>query len=174
MTHQTIRRVTGDIDPRMHLNTAISAMMELVNALYAFCDRHGIRPGGHDDEPPAAIDRAETAAVLREAVESLVLVLSPFTPHLCEELWERLGHGGGIVAAGWPAFDEAVAREDEIEIPVQVNGKVRGRITVPAEAPDEQVEAEALQSPQVQPHLAGKQVVKVIVAHGRLVSIVVK
>ncbi|HKV99376.1 MAG TPA: leucine--tRNA ligase [Vicinamibacterales bacterium] len=173
-THQTIKRVTGDIDPRMHLNTAISAMMELVNELYAFCDKRGIRPMGRDDEPPATIDRRETAAVVREAVESLILVLSPFTPHLCEELWERLGHAGGIGATGWPQFDEAVAREDEIEIPVQVNGKVRGRVTVPAGAGEAEIEAAALTSPQVQPHLAGKQVAKVIVARGRLVSIVVK
>ena len=101
-------------------------------------------------------------------------MLSPFTPHLCEELWERLGHTGGIGAAGWPSYDEAVAREDEIEIPVQVNGKVRGRVTVPAGASEADIEAAALQSPQIQPHLAGKQVVKVIVARGRLVSIVVK
>jgi len=173
-THQTIKRVTGDIDPRMHLNTAISAMMELVNELYAFGEKRGFRPSGHDDSPPATIDRRETAAVVREAVESLVLVLSPFTPHLCEELWERLGHSGGIGAAGWPSYDEAVAREDEIEIPVQVNGKVRGRVTVPAGAGEADIEAAALKSPQVQPHLAGKQVVKVIVARGRLVSIVVK
>ncbi len=174
VTHQTIKRVTGDIDPRMHLNTAISAMMELVNDLYAFCDKRGIRSHGRDDEPPAAIDRPETAAVLREAIESLVLLLSPFTPHLSEELWERLGHTAGVVAAGWPAFEEAIARDDEVEIPVQINGKVRGRVTVPASATDPEIEAAALQSPQVQPHLAGRHVAKVIVARGRLVSIVVK
>ncbi|HUL73565.1 MAG TPA: leucine--tRNA ligase [Vicinamibacterales bacterium] len=173
-THQTIKRVTGDIDPRMHLNTAISAMMELVNELYAFCDRRGIRPTGRDDEPPATINRRETASVLREAVEALVLLLSPFTPHLSEELWERLGHAGGVVAAGWPAYDEAVAREDEVEIPVQVNGKVRGRVTVPADASDTEIEAAAVHAPAIQPHLAGRQVAKVIVARGRLVSIVVR
>ena len=134
-THATIRRVTGDIDPRMHLNTAISALMELVNELYAFAERRGIRPTGREDESaPRRSIGAETAAVLREAVEALVLLMSPFTPHIGEELWERLGHTGGVVAAGWPAYDEAAAREDEIEIPVQVNGKVRGRVTVPADA----------------------------------------
>ncbi|MFI5178979.1 MAG: leucine--tRNA ligase [Vicinamibacterales bacterium] len=173
-THVTIKRVTGDIDPRMHLNTAISAMMELVNELYAFGERRGIRPGGRDDEPSPVIDRRETAAVLREATEALVRLLSPFTPHLCEELWERLGHAGGVVAAGWPVHDEAAAREDEIEIPVQVNGKVRGRVTVSAGATDAEIEAAAVKAPEIQPHLAGREVVKVIVARGRLVSVVVK
>ena len=130
-THATIGRVTRDIDPRMHLNTAISALMELVNEIYAFCGASRSAPVGREDEPPAVISRPETAAVLREALEALVLMLSPFTPHLAEELWERLGHASGVVAAGWPAFDEAAAREDEIEMPVQVNGKVRARITVP-------------------------------------------
>ena len=174
VTHQTIKRVTGDIDPRMHLNTAISAMMELVNELYAFGERRGIRPSGRDDDPPATIERRETAAVVREAVESLVLLLSPFAPHLSEELWERFGHAGGLTTTSWPAWDDAVAAEDEVEIPVQVNGKVRGRVTVPASAADPAIEAAALGSPQVQPHLVGKTVVKVIVARGRLVSIVVK
>ena len=173
-THQTIKRVTDDVDPRMHLNTAISAMMELVNELYAFCDRRGLRPAGREDEPPATIDRRETAAVLKEAIEALVLLLSPFTPHLSEELWEHLGHREGIVAAGWPAADEAAAREDVVEIPVQVNGKVRGRVTVPADASDEAIEVAAREAPALQAHLSGREVVKVIVARGRLVSLVVR
>ena len=82
--------------------------------------------------------------MLRESVEALVRLLSPFTPHLCEELWEQLGHTKGITAAGWPAYDEAAAREDEIEIPVQVNGKVRDRVTVAADAPDKVIETAAL------------------------------
>jgi leucyl-tRNA synthetase len=174
VTHQTIKRVTGDVDPRMHLNTAISAMMELVNELYAFGEKRGIRPSGRDDDPPATIERRETAAVVREAVESLVLLLAPFAPHLAEDLWERLGHPGGLAATSWPGWDDAVAAEDEVEIPVQVNGKVRGRVTVAASAADSAIEAAALGSAQIQPHLSGKTVVKVIVARGRLVSIVVK
>jgi leucyl-tRNA synthetase len=173
-THVAIKRVTSDIDPRMHLNTAISALMELVNALYAFCELRGIRPTGREDEPPSRVDRRETAAVLREAVEALVRLLSPFTPHMCEELWERLGHADGIVAAGWPVSDEAAARADEVEIPVQVNGKLRGRVTVPADAGDAEIEAAALAAPAIQQHLAGRQVVKVIVAKGKLVSVVVR
>jgi leucyl-tRNA synthetase len=103
-----------------------------------------------------------------------VLLISPFTPHLAEQLWEALGHSDGIVAAGWPECDEDAAREETIEIPVQVNGKVRGRVTVSAEAPESEIQAAALAAPQVQPYLEGKQVVKVIVARGRLVSVVVK
>jgi leucyl-tRNA synthetase len=174
MTHVTITRVTADIDPRVHLNTAISALMELVNELYAFCEGRGIRPTGRPDEPAPVVDRRETGAVLKEAVESLVLLLSPFTPHMCEELWETLGHADGMVAAGWPSVDEDAAREDEIEVPVQVNGKVRGRITVPAESTEDMIREAALLAPVIQPHLAGKTIVKVVVARGRLVSIVVK
>jgi leucyl-tRNA synthetase len=173
-THVTIARVTRDIDPRMHLNTAISALMELVNDVYAFLDRRGLKPSGRDDEPAPRIERAQTAAVLREAVEALVLLLSPFTPHVSEELWERLGHAGGIVRAGWPVHDADAARADEVEIPVQVNGKVRGRVMVAADADEATIEAAALGAPELVPHLTGMEVVKVVVAHRRLVSVVVK
>jgi leucyl-tRNA synthetase len=174
MTHVTIRRVTTDIDPRMHLNTAIAALMEMVNELYAFADRHGIRPTGREGEPPVQIARPETAAVLREAIESLILLLSPFTPHLCEELWEMAGHADGVVAAGWPAVDETAARADEVEIPIQVNGKVRARVTLSADADDDTIKAAALETAQVQAHLAGMEIVKVVVANRRLVSVVVR
>ena len=173
-THQTIDRVSRDIDPRMHLNTAVSAIMELVNELYGFCEAKKVRPVGREDEPPAHVSRPETAAVLREAVESLVLLLSPFTPHLSEELWERLGHRDGVVAAGWPSADAAVAREEDIEIPVQVNGKVRARITVPMGSTDADIQAAAHAAPQLASYLAGMEIVKTVVANGRLVSIVVK
>jgi leucyl-tRNA synthetase len=148
--------------------------MELVNEIYAFCDRRGLRPGGHDDAPAPVVDREETRAVLREAVEALVLVISPFTPHLAEELWEHLGHEGGVVAAGWPVWDDAVARDEEIEIPVQVNGKVRGRITLPAGASEDEIRAAALALPAVQTYLADSEVIKVVVANRRLVNVVVK
>jgi leucyl-tRNA synthetase len=173
-THVTIRRVTLDIDPRMHLNTAISALMEMVNDLYAFAEKRGVRPSGHDDQPTAVVERPETAAVFREAIEALILLVSPFTPHLAEELWERLGYSDGVVAAGWPEWDEAAARDESVEIPVQVNGKVRGRVVIAADASDSDIEAAALASMQVRPHIEGRQLVKVIVAKGRLVSVVVK
>jgi leucyl-tRNA synthetase len=162
VTHQTIKAVTDDIDPRMHLNTAVSSLMVLVNELTTFVN------------DPARMALPGAGPVLRESVEALVRLLSPFTPHLCEELWEQLGHTKGITAAGWPAYDEAAAREDEIEIPVQVNGKVRDRVTVAADAPDKVIETAALAAAGVQSHISGKEIVKVIVARGRLVSVVVK
>jgi leucyl-tRNA synthetase len=91
---------------------------------------------------------------------------------MAEELWERLGHSGGVVAAGWPAFDGAVARAEEIEVPVQVNGKVRGRLTVAAGTPDPELQRLALADPQVKKYLEGKTIKKVVVVNGKLVSIV--
>ncbi len=173
-THDTIRRVTQDLDPRVHLNTAVSAMMELVNELYTFCSANRCVPlGGDDAEKVGAVDRPGTIAVLKEAVEALVRMISPFAPHMAEELWEALGHTGGIVAAGWPEFDAAVAKADEIVVPVQVNGKVRARLTVPADITEDELRERALADPQVRPHLEGKQVKRVVVARGKLVSIVV-
>ena len=175
-THETIRRVTTDLDPRVHLNTAVSALMELVNELYAFCGRSEcLRVGAQPGESPrvGTVERAATVAVVKEAVEALVRMLSPFTPHMAEELWEMLGHKDGVVAAGWPEFDEAVARQDEIVVPVQVNGKVRARLTVPAGTSEERLRELALADPAVVKHLEGKTVKNVLVAPGgRLVSIV--
>jgi len=176
-THTTIRRVTHDIDPRMHLNTAISALMELVNELYAFGDSRGIRPTGREDQPPPAIARPETAAVLREAIEALVLMISPFTPHMAEELWTRLRPDvgeKGLVTFPWPAVDEEAARAEEIEVPVQVNGRLRARITLDAEATEADIQATALAAPHVKPHIDGHEVVKVVIANRRLVNIVVR
>jgi leucyl-tRNA synthetase len=129
--------------------------------------------GGDDTEKVGEVDRPGTVAVLKEAVEALVRMLSPFAPHMCEELWEALGHPAGVVAAGWPQYDEAVARATEIVVPVQVNGKVRSRVTVPADANDDELRAAALADPQVQANIAGKTVKKVVVAKGKLVSVVV-
>ena len=186
-THETIRRVTLDLDPRVHLNTAVSSQMELVNELYAFCNRLGIvRVGRDSDEAHAAGSnegvatratlRPETLAVLKEAVEALVLMLSPFAPHMCEELWEHLGHSSGVVSAGWPTFDEAVAKADEIVVPVQVNGKLRTRLTAPADSTDDTLRELALADALVMKHLEGKTVRKIVVAGGqgsKLVSVVV-
>jgi len=100
-------------------------------------------------------------------------MLSPFVPHMAEELWESLGHTGGIVAAGWPVYDEAVAKAEEIIVPVQINGKLRARLTVPADITDDQLRERALSDPQVLPHVQGKEIKKVVIVRGKLVSIVV-
>jgi leucyl-tRNA synthetase len=157
-THQTIRRVTNDLE-RFHFNTAISALMELVNAMT------------EADEQSA--DPAFRAAY-SEACERLALLLAPFTPHLAEELWERLGHDESIHLASWPAWDEEAAREEEITVVVQVNGKLRDRLTVASGTPKEKLQAEALASPRVQPHLQGKRIANVIVVVDKLVNFVTR
>jgi leucyl-tRNA synthetase len=157
-THDTIRRVTQDIDVRQQMNTAVSAMMELVNELYAFTDK-GERT-------------AQAPRVAREAIESLIVMLSPFAPHTMEELWQMYGHGDGLIAAKWPVFDADAAKAEELEIPVQVNGKLRGVVRVPPVITDADLEKIALADGNVQAHIAGKTVKKVVIVKGRLVSIV--
>ena len=173
-THDTIRRVSGDLDPRVHLNTAISALMELVNELYAFCDREKLVSSA--GVSGSVVARPETLAVLHEAIEAVVLLLSPFTPHLGEELWEVLGHREGVVAAGWPVFDSSVARAEEVVIPIQVNGKLRARLTVTLEASSDEAALRdlALKQPQVEAHLAGKKVARVVVVPRKLVNVVAR
>ena len=173
-THDTIRRVSEDLDPRVHLNTAVSALMELVNALYAYCEATGCGPFASKADAEAAAAGPVSLAVLREGVEALVLMLSPFTPHLAEELWESIGHTDGVEAAGWPTFDAEIARAEELVLPVQVNGKVRARMTVALDTSDEDLKEMALSQPQVQTHTMGKRVSRVIVVPQKLVSIVAK
>jgi leucyl-tRNA synthetase len=177
-THETIRRVTVDIEQRQQMNTAVSAMMELVNDLYAFSEGTLTGPPGRRDDDDVMhageAERTETICVIREAAEALIRMLAPLAPHTAEELWEMLGHETGLQAATWPVFAAAVAKADEIVVPVQVNGKVRARITAPAEASEPELERLALADPSVQAHIAGKTILKVVVARGRLVSIVVK
>ena len=176
-THRTIERVTRDIDERVRLNTAVSSLMTLVNELYAYCNRERIGLPGAAAAPEAAPDRPArpaALAVVKEAVEALVLMLSPFTPHLAEELWEALGRAGGVADAGWPAYEPAAARAEEVVVPVQVNARVRARIALEAGAPDDRLRALALDHPKVRPHTSGKRIVKVIVVPGKLVNIVAR
>jgi leucyl-tRNA synthetase len=159
--HQTIQRVTEDVEDRIHLNTAVAAFHELVNEIYRL----------EPEVTPAGPGRA----ALREALETLVLLMNPFTPHVCEEMWARLnGPGPGLVHHPWPAADAAVAREDEVELGVQVNGKVRARIKVAPDAPESEARELALADPKVREMTAGKEIVKVVVVPGRLVNIVVR
>jgi len=171
-THDTIRRATIDIEERMHLNTAVSSMMELVNELYAFSDT---TPHGQPSKNPVAgaVVRAQSLAVMREALDALVVMLSPFAPHTAEELWQLLGHDDGLTRVTWPAFDPQVAKAEEVVVPVQINGKIRARLTVPAGLADGDLEKTVLADPAVQSHIAGKTIRKVVVAKGPLVSIVI-
>jgi leucyl-tRNA synthetase len=173
-THETIRRVTVDIEERMHLNTAVSSLMELVNELYTFSETtpHG-QPSKNAPATAAASVRPQTIAVMREAVDALVLMVSPFAPHMGEELWQMLGHTDGLACAPWPAFDAAVAKADEVVVPVQINGKVRARVTAPAELPESELQDLVLADAVVRSHIAGKTIRKIVVAKGPLVSIVV-
>ncbi len=162
--HQTVLRVTHDIEDRMRFNTAVAALMELLNDI---------------ERLEAEVTREGPSHVWREVLETLVLLLNPFAPHVSEEMAVRLAMPaaaaeGGLVRAPWPVADTEAARDDVVELAVQVNGRVRGRIRVASEAPEEDVKTAALSDPKVVEHLAGKSIVKVVVVAGRLVSVVVK
>jgi leucyl-tRNA synthetase len=176
-THETIRRVTADIESRQQLNTAVSALMELVNELYAFSEQtENGSPARHTSgaTQTSVLERPGTVTVVREAVDALVRMLAPFAPHTGEELWEMLGHKGGLSASAWPAFDAGVAKADQIVVPVQINGKVRSRLTVAATATESDLESLALADPAVKTHTQGKTIKKVVVVKGKLVSLVVQ
>jgi leucyl-tRNA synthetase len=156
ITHRTITRVTHDLSERYQPNTSIAALMEQVNALTAF--------------------RAETELdrkVLREGLEVFVTLLSPFAPHLADELYEQLGGHGTLLAQPWPVADEAALHEATVEVPVQINGKVRARVSVPKDASEELVLAAARSHERVQAELAGKTVRKAIYVPGKIVTLVV-
>ena len=160
-THQTIARVTDDFE-KLDLNTNVAALMELLNALSEF------------EAEPGKASTAEVFAV-REAIEALVVMLAPFSPHVAEEMWESLGKEGGLVkAAPWPVADPELARKEELEIPVQVNGKLRSRVTVAPDISEDDLRALALADAKVQSFIDGHEVVKVIVVPQRLVNVVVK
>lgn len=147
--HKTIQAVTQDI-AKLEFNTAIARMMEFTN----FFTKQDSRP--------------------REAMEKLVLLLSPYAPHLAEELWQLLGHSDTLAYEPWPEYDEALIAEDKLEIPVQINGKVRSKIRVPAGADQGAIEAAARNDPRIVELLAGKQIVKTVVVPGRLVNFVIR
>jgi len=158
--HQTIKRVSDDFQGRWHFNTCISAIMELVNMLY--------------DMEEAIADNAIPLPFLAEAQRSLVLLLAPFAPYLAHELWEMLGEKGNLLKTPWPKYDAALAKEEELEIPVQVNGKLRGRIVVSADATENFVLERALADEKVRSAIAGKQLVNKIFVPGKLVNFVVR
>jgi len=157
--HETIERVTRDMEGAFHFNAAIAQIMELCNAIdgLAMDDQAG----------------EQRKAVFRAAMEATILLVSPFAPHIAEELWEQLGHAPSVLQAPWPEVDPAALVRDEIDVVVQVNGKVRGHVTVAADATREDLEAAALAEDSVRKHLAGKTVRKVIVVPGKLVNVAV-
>jgi leucyl-tRNA synthetase len=158
VTHRTLIKVTGDVEDRSHFNTAISAVMEMVNYLYLV--------------PDAAWGRPPSAAALREAVEILLHMLSPFAPHLSEELWARIGGKGLLCSRSWPVAEADVAREEQVEVVVQVNGKVRSRLTVGAAAGEAEIRDRVMADPKVREHTAGKEIRKTVYVPGKLFSIV--
>ncbi len=157
ITHETIKQVSIDIEERLHFNTAISRIDELVNFLYQI-------------KPP---EDGTYLSVLRESIESLVLLLSPFAPHIAEELWEKLGKQPSILNAPWPEWDEQALKVEEILIVIQVNGRLRGRINVPADSTEDEIREAALADERIQKYIAGKEVKKVVVVPKRLANIVV-
>jgi leucyl-tRNA synthetase len=154
-THQTIKRVTRDIEKDYHFNTAIAAMMELVNMI--------------SDFQPAA---GEEWKHLKFALENTLLLLSPFCPHITEELWEAIGNPPGMELQPWPVWDEETASEEEIELVVQINGKVRAKMPAPRGLSDEELKQRALSEPKVKEFLTGKKIEQVFAVRGRLVNIV--
>jgi leucyl-tRNA synthetase len=158
--HQTIKRVSSDFDGRWHFNTCISAIMQLVNEIY----------GAEDARAAGRIPDSLIADVKR----NIALLLAPMAPYLAHELWEMTGETSNLLKAPWPKYDPALAAEDEIEIPVQVNGKLRGLVVVSAEASEDQIKQAALADEKARAAIAGKQVVKVIVVPKKLVNIVVR
>src|SRR5258707_3052136 len=158
--HQTIKRVTDDFQGRWHFNTCVAAIMELVNELY-----------GAETEIASG---KFPASVLADAQRKLILLLAPFAPYLATELWEELGEKDSLLRHPWPEYDPVLAKEDETTYAIQVNGKLRSHVAVPADSPKELVEERALADEKVKASLDGKQVVKTVVVPGKLVNIVIQ
>jgi leucyl-tRNA synthetase len=161
--HETIRRVSDDIERDFHFNTAISAVMELVNAIYAFESAAADRMAG-----------GERAALLREAVETVLLLLGPIAPHVSEELWAQLGHRDSLFEQPWPTPDAGALVRKEVTLVVQVDGKVRSRLQVDVDAPEERIQRLALEDDKVQPWVRQRAVERVVVVANRLVNIVTR
>ncbi len=157
-THQTIQRVTRDIEDRFHFNTAISAVMELFNTLSALDMQK---------------DHDQQLSVMRFAMESLTLLLSPIVPHFAEELWQALGHRSSVLLAPWPQYRKNALAEDELLIVVQVNGKLRSRFQTATDTDEETIKDRALTDERILKFIDGKVIRKVIVVKNKLVNIVV-
>jgi leucyl-tRNA synthetase len=154
--HKTIRKVTEDLDERFHFNTAIASVMELLNILQ-----------------PAELATPQFPAVMKEALQSVVLLMSPLVPHITEELWERMGNTPPLSQTDWPSFDPDAVIDEEVLVVVQVNGKLRSKLTVAAGTGEDELKALALADEKVAQFIAGMTVRKVISVQGKLVNIVV-
>jgi len=162
-THQTIAKITGDFE-HLHLNTSVAALMELFNQLSDF------------NAEPARASEPDVFAV-REALAALVIMLTPFAPHVAEEMWEGLGHEGGLLTGDqrrWPVVDPDLARREELEIPIQVNGKLRSRVITAPGVSEDELRQSALADERVRALIDGREVVKVIVVPERLVNVVIR
>jgi leucyl-tRNA synthetase len=159
--HQTIKRITEDFQGRWHFNTSVAALMELLNQC-------------HDAKGAFGLGATSPAAFRAEVQKSFVLLLAPFAPYMAHELWEHLGETSNLLKAPWPKYDAALAKEDEIEIPVQINGKLRSLIVVPADATQKMIEERALAEDKIRAVMDGKQVAKIIFVPGKLLNIVVR
>ena len=155
--HQTLQRVTADFETRWHFNSAIALIMELTNEVYGQEPlEEGVRPG-----------------VQKEVLELLTLMLAPMTPHIAEEMWEMLGHSNGLWTAAWPSANAELAKDDEVEVPVQVNGKLRGKLKIAAGTGQEELVKLALAEHVISQHLDGKRIVKVVYVPNKLLNLVV-
>ena len=160
--HQTLRHVTLDMEGRWHFNTDVSMAMELVNEMEELAGYFAENSADH------------RRSVLKHALELLVMTLSLFAPHVADEFWEQLGRNEPLLRTPWPAYDDDLAAEEELEIPVQVNGKLRSRIRVAVDAPEDEIRRLALADEKVRQHLDSKQVVKVIIVPQKLVNVVAR
>jgi leucyl-tRNA synthetase len=156
LAHQTLTKVADDLGRRHTFNTAIAAVMELMNALTKFTEQS---------------DQAR--AVRQEVLELVVLMLAPITPHICHVLWTQLGHSNAVIDAAWPEVDSAALKQDKVELMIQVNGKLRSKLMVDVNAQQADIEPLALAEETVQRYIEGKAIRKVILVPGRLINIVV-
>ncbi len=161
--HRTIKKVTEDIEADFHFNTAIAALMELVNALYL----------AKEERPSTQGMTIQAKTVWKEALQTIVILLSPFAPHIAEELWKRLGNTSSVLKAVWPSQDEDIIKTEKMTLVIQVNGKLRGKIEVPADLSEEAIKQQALADPKIQSWTSDKPVRNVIYVPGRLVNVVV-
>jgi leucyl-tRNA synthetase len=156
-THATIKKVTEDMEGTFHFNTAISSIMELVNETYDYINL----------EPTAL------SLEFKEAIQTIIILLSPFVPHIAEEMWERLGNKESIFRAKWPDYDKNALNQNTIELPIQINGKLRSKIEAPFNAEEDEIKKLVLEDSVINKWIEGKPLKKIIIVKGKLVNLVI-